>query len=443
MNIQNIDRPVLAIAEKHNISIEEANERINSSSVFLIAGDEIKTSPTMQISFLTSLNITLRVFKCEVGYQIPDGIPNLLSFEEKSFNKLVENYGGTKKLPQQNNIKILFGLECFDPNCIEAISDGWMGGVNFYNQKRIVLNDSRSKLSLGAVLGSSIATFYAFCKYFELIDNIQQMNTGLSLWNLNAGLNWHKDINQGPEIVNLPKNIWILGLGHLGQAYLWTIGLMPYKNPAECVFLLQDADIVGIENIGSQVLCSKKHIGRPKARVCADFLENIKFKTQIIEKPYIEGDSKQFWMENFPFLLNGVDNIEARKGISNENIRFYLDGATNGMFSLFDSFTMKNVFHISENMEDIWKQTDTENHILNKNLYDRYEKENGCGIIGNLGISTPFVGMFGSAIITSELVKAMNGGIRNTIFSAQMRDLTNFSVVEDGYYDNQFLRWAI
>lgn len=442
MNIQNIDRPVLAIAEKHNISIEEANERINSSSVSLVAGDEIKTSPTMQISFLTTLNISLRVFKGEVGYQIPDGIPNLLSFKAETFNKLVENYGGMKKPPQHNNIKILFGQECFDSNCIEAISDGWRGGVNFYNQNRIVLDDSRSNLSLGAVLGSSIATFYAFCKYFELIDNIQQVNTGLSLWNLNAGLNWHKDTNQGPELVNLPKNIWILGLGHLGQAYIWTIGLMPYKNPTECLFLLQDADIVGIENIGSQVLCSNKHIGRPKARVCADFLENIKFKTQIIEKPYIEGDSNQFWMENFPFLLNGVDNIEARKGISNENIRFYLDGATNGMFSLFDSFTMKNVFHISESMEDIWKQTDTENHILNKNLYDRYEKEHGCGVIGNLGISTPFVGMFGSAIITSELVKAMNGGIRNTIFSAQMRDLTNFSVVEDGFYGQQFLRWA-
>ncbi len=443
MNFQNIDRPALAIAEKHNLSIEEAVERMKKSSVFLIADDKIKTSLTLQIAFITTINISVRVFKGTVCIQMPDDTPNLLPFKQKSFNKLVKSFGAQKKSPGKKDLKILFGIECYDNNCIESISSGWRGGINFYNQKRVVLNDSQSKIPLGAILSASLATFYAFCKHFELIDNIKLMNTGLSLWNLNAGINWFNNANEGPENVYLPGEIWMLGLGHLGQAYSWTIGLLPNKNPSECLFLLQDADVIGEENVGSQVLCNIEDIGRPKTRVCLEFLEQFGLKTQIIEKPYIEGDSNQFWMENFPVLLNGVDNIEARKGISKDNIKFYLDGATNGMFSLFDSFTMKNVFQISENLDEIWKSDNTKNNILNKNLYDRYEKEHGCGVIGKTGISAPFVGTFGSTIIISELLRAFNGGKKYSIVSTQMRDLIGLSVVEEGNYGQELLRWAV
>ena len=29
----------------------------------------------------------------------------------------------------------------------------------------------------------------------------------------------------------LPSRLWLIGLGHLGQTYMWGLGLLPYSNP--------------------------------------------------------------------------------------------------------------------------------------------------------------------------------------------------------------------
>ncbi len=42
---------------------------------------------------------------------------------------------------------------------------------------------------------------------------------GLSLWR--PDLDWRADESNGPLIELLPKRLWLLGMGHLGQAYAW------------------------------------------------------------------------------------------------------------------------------------------------------------------------------------------------------------------------------
>jgi hypothetical protein len=53
---------------------------------------------------------------------------------------------------------------------------------------------------------------------------------------------WDPVQNSNPlkKEVYLPKSLWALGLGNLGQAYLWTFGLLPFKEPQEVELLLQD-----------------------------------------------------------------------------------------------------------------------------------------------------------------------------------------------------------
>jgi hypothetical protein len=61
----------------------------------------------------------------------------------------------------------------------------------------------------------------------------------------------------------------------------------------------------------------------------------------------------------------------------------------------------------------------------------------------NIGISTPFVGLFSSAIIVSELIRSLNKGKRYSIISLQMRDLTSIEAIENGIYNNELLRFAL
>jgi hypothetical protein len=48
-------------------------------------------------------------------------------------------------------------------------------------------------------------------------------NVGRSLWKPEAGEFWLNPANDGPAIERLPSCLWLVGLGHLGQSFLWTI----------------------------------------------------------------------------------------------------------------------------------------------------------------------------------------------------------------------------
>jgi biopolymer transport protein ExbB/TolQ len=104
---------------------------------------------------------------------------------------------------------------------------------------------------------------------------------------------------------------------------------------------------------------------------------------------------------------------------------------------------MKNVSKIDKEPDDLWKEEEKNITILHKNLYEKYEKSHQCGQLANIGISTPFVGLFGSVVVISELLRALNQGRCYSIVSLQMRDLTSIETVECGYYNKDLLRFAI
>jgi molybdopterin/thiamine biosynthesis adenylyltransferase len=446
MDLIHENRAAIALAELHNTDLSEANKMINNSQVWLIGDSSIIHSLTEQIAFITAVNIAKRVFRGGVNCILPEIVPNLLVLKSDSFKDLVFQYGGTltTDAPDKNEVKLLFGVECYDENCLEVVAEGWRGGVNFYDQERVIFANKDNPVSLGPVAAASLACYFVFCKIFKLTDSDLFINTGVSLWNINSGTEWYNDTKDGPRNINMPRKIWALGLGHLGQAYLWTVGLMLFSDPSQVLFLLQDDDTVENENIGSQVLCKDSNIGFPKTRACLKFLEDLNFKTRIVEKRFLPGNSEEEWIKKFPFLLNGVDNAQTRRNINKNYHKLFLDGATNGNSALFDSFTLKNVSYIEKGPDIIWPTSETDEVVLHKNLYERYEKANKCGILTNIGVSVPFVGLFGATFVIAELLRSLNQGTIYSIVSFRMSDLSSIDAIEKGVYDDkELLRFAI
>ena len=66
---------------------------------------------------------------------------------------------------------------------------------------------------------------------------------GLSLWRPGPEADWLQPDESEPPLTYLPSRLWLIGLGHLGQAYLWGLGLLPYKDPADVALVLQDIDV--------------------------------------------------------------------------------------------------------------------------------------------------------------------------------------------------------
>jgi hypothetical protein len=67
-------------------------------------------------------------------------------------------------------------------------------------------------------------------------------------------LDWRDPEAAGPALQYLPAGLWLLGLGHLGQAYAWTLGMLPYTAPGEAQFCLLDFDAVVEGNTATQLL---------------------------------------------------------------------------------------------------------------------------------------------------------------------------------------------
>ena len=88
------------------------------------------------------------------------------------------------------------------------------------------------------------------------------------------------------SIGSLPASAWLIGLGHLGQAFLWTLGLLPYGSPEEVSLVLQDFDELVEANDSTSLLTTRRKLGVKKTRAMALWCESRGFRTSIIERRF-------------------------------------------------------------------------------------------------------------------------------------------------------------
>ena len=150
----------------------------------------------------------------------------------------------------------------------------------------------------------------------------------------------------------LPQKLWILGLGHLGQAYLWTLGLLPYAEPQKAEFFLQDFDRVVVANLGTGLLCSAESVGRLKTRLCAEWMENRRLRTRIIERPF---DFRIVPNDDEPLVaLCGFDSAAARRLLEKPGFDLIVEAGIGGDIANFDHIFLHTFPDATKKPEEIW-----------------------------------------------------------------------------------------
>jgi hypothetical protein len=131
------------------------------------------------------------------------------------------------------------------------------------------------------------------------------------------------------ELRYLPTAFWLLGLGNLGQAALWTIAMLPYTDPSAVSLFLQDIDSSEAGNLPIQILTKPHWIGRKKPRSAAEWADDAGFRTTLVERRFVAGSCRA--NEEPGLALVGVDNLAARRAAASSNFDLVLDaglGAT-------------------------------------------------------------------------------------------------------------------
>ncbi len=249
---------------------------------------------------------------------------------------------------------------------------------------------------------------------------------GLDLWDL------HRDWLRGssaPLPEYLPSEIWIVGMGNLGQAYLWTLGLLPYeRNTARLI--LQDTDVVALSNLSTSMLTTRTMMGRKKTRAMAEWAETRGFDVSIVERDFAPNFAVA--PREPSVALIGVDNALARQAVEDVGFARAIEaGLGRGPqdFLGIDPHT----FPASRPAREVWPQTGASDADIALPAYramlERYGDRCGTVKLAGRSIGAPFVGSAAAALAVSELVRLCTGGKSYELVSCHLRDLRGITAV--------------
>jgi hypothetical protein len=209
----------------------------------------------------------------------------------------------------------------------------------------------------------------------------------------------------GPADVYLPRKLWFIGLGHLGQGFLWNLGFLQVTGGSA---VLQDDQTAGEENVATGLVTRAGHIGSRKTRIAAAWIEKAGWTTSLIERRHY-GDIAL--RENDPaIVVTGLDDVVPRLATARAGFDYMVDaGVGHGPID-FDSLQVR-VLAKGDDPESSWskpaKPKDVD-ALLEREAYRAYEKKfDRCGAVtlAAASVAVPFVGAAVGALTMAQVIR--------------------------------------
>jgi hypothetical protein len=343
-----------AIIERHGCTYAEALNILGGLRLNLVCGEEIRASAALQAALLTAINAGKRSFLGGVSVSLPAGVASLLPWPSTgALNDVAVELGARPEalVRSQTSHTLYFG-KAADPveDELSVLCTGWRGGVAPAEQQVSV--ESAHDFALGGVLAGALGVAKGFLRVSGLSSRFVTEAQGVSLWR--PDLDWRSAEADGPKLELLPLNLWMLGLGHLGQAYLWNLGLLPYQSASRGAVFLQDFDRVVAANWNAGLLCNDGSSGEYKTRLCSRWLEARGIETRIIERPFDEL-TKRSGEEPFVALC-GFDNVKSRSLLEGAGFDLVVECGLGGDTENFDDVLLHTFPDASQKAREIWSE---------------------------------------------------------------------------------------
>ena len=299
---------------------------------------------------------------------------------------------------------------------VRPVASGWRGGIVAGDHS---LNFSdRHSLPTAAMFAASLAVNEAFLHLNGAVPAAGHRSLGLSLWNLKSDADWLLDDPEEPELIYLPSFLWLIGLGHLGQAYLWGLGLLPYAGDQTLKMVLQDTDIVTPSTESTSILTDASMVGLMKTQVVAAWARRRGFRAEIHERLFGPWIKRQSFEPSV--ALCGIDNALGRRALDQAGFDLVLEAGLGHGHRDFRTMRIHS-FPGSRSSQEIWKpkSTQRENIVENpayENLLTRGQLDQ-CGVtlLAGKAVGAPFVGAAAAALLLSELLRVLHSGGLNQL----------------------------
>jgi hypothetical protein len=371
------------------------------------------TDPTQQAILLSTVALGRRVF---LGGVSVSGILDLAHATPmplgSSLRAAVEALGGLIDAEGTGAPTIVIGpagarREGF---AVRAVAAGWRAGIlPVHSELRAQPGPT---MPLAAVTAAALAVNEAFLHVNASSPVAGRRALGLSLWRPKAEVDWLEADATEPTLAYLPSRLWLIGLGHLGQAYLWALGLLPYCAPGEVSLVLQDIDEITPSTESTSVLSNSSLVGVKKTRAMAAWAELRGFQTTIYERLFDASLRRQAAEPGI--ALCGLDNAVGRRALDQVGFALVIEA---GLGSGHRDFRTMRLHTLpgSRPTAEMWKTRVPVASVEEQPAYARLLAEGSldrCGmtLLAGKAVGAPFVGAFASALALSEVLRLLHGG---------------------------------
>jgi hypothetical protein len=420
----------------------EALRRRQAHRVTLICGPDIASSYTLQLAVLTATVVASRCFPGAVvaalGERTAAAPLRVWPSLRYTLGEALLGLGAalTTDLAGTGGSAVVFGDAVPPPRALRVTFDGWIAAIG-----PVALVDrlrEREFCPLSGVLAGSLAVSEVFMSFAQISVEATRRPVALSLWR--PEMDVRSDAAQGVPVQSLPKELWALGLGHLGNAYLWTLAGLPYARPAEVKVFLADFDEVEPDNADAGVLFTANTLGL-KTRVCGAWLEERGFRTRLVERRV---DSRFRRGDDEPGLaLCGFDSNPARRGIATAEFLRVIESGLGGTADNFDTISLHTLPN-SRSAAELWPDASPAEQRADIVRRQRIAQESTayvglgdeCGRFELAGkaVAVPFVGTAAASFVMAEALRLYHDGPAYADLKLRLATPSDLSANASGTY---------
>ena len=408
--------------DRDQMGLAEARDHRAQHLVVLKCGSDVARNAVLQLAVLTAAKLAARCF--------PSGVRVVASSDVLGAKVLVwlgephdlgaelsDSIGAANVLgsvPSQCSASTLLFGDCDgDSGAIRVTFDGWIArtGPSAHTPRLA----EREYCPLAGTLAAALAVSEGFLAFAEVSVQACHRKIEVSLWrpDLDAA---HPDA-LGPVVEYLPKDFWVFGLGHLGNALLWVVASLRYANPRDATAYLCDFDLIDPENHETSLLFVKGAEGL-KTRRCGEWLEARGFATRLVERRLGDNFRREPLEPGLAFC--GFDSNAARRLLENAGFAAVIEAGLGDNADNFDTLslhTLPNPRPVSE----LWPDLDF--HTLSAQVrsleqmaranpaYANLAKDD-CGrfLLAGKAVAVPFVGTVAACFQVAEALRMLCGG---------------------------------
>ena len=396
-------------------TLAEAHAIFSRYGVRIVLSENIEQEPAAQIIALTALNAAARSFR---GNVVVDGPRRaLLSIQGFAGTRIETflNQLGLQGIPPEGSaawptIAVGSNVSTGDAGwCVRPWAAGWRFGLGA--DREVV-----AAAVPACVAAGGIAVNEAFSILRRDNPYAGRRRLSVSLWSPGSDDDADAPANIGPV-----ASSWLIGLGHLGQAYAWTLGFIA-PEPGS-TWYLQDADVVTPSTLSTSLLSGPSNLGERKTRVVAGWLEARGYSTALVERRF---DHHARVGAGEPRLaIVGVDNAAARRVLEGVGFARVIDAGLGAGHRDFRAIRVRT-FPGPSAAATLWAVGNESDDAVAAPAYQALLRGGAepCGVttLATRAVGAPFVGCVAAALVFAQVARSQFGFCNHGYIDLNLRD---------------------